>query len=259
MHRARKRFGQNFLVDPTIIQSLVSAINPKNTDNIIEIGPGLGALTKPLLTKVDRLEVVELDRDLIDQLEQLNSNDKTVIVHQHDALKYDFSNKDKPRRIVGNLPYNISTPLIFHLLDQLPSIVDMHFMLQKEVVDRICAPSGSRNFGRLSAMVQSKCVTQQLMEVPAKSFSPAPKVTSAFIRLTPHHQRIVPIELETTFKIIVQKCFSQPRKTLTNNLRETISSNEIAASGIDPSIRPQQLTLDNLLTLSNISKNKPSL
>ncbi len=256
MHRARKRFGQNFLVDPTIIQSLVSAIAPKNADNILEIGPGLGALTRPLLTKVDHLEVVELDRDLIEQLEQLNSNEKTVTVHQHDALKFDFSSTDKPRRIVGNLPYNISTPLIFHLLDQLPSIIDMHFMLQKEVVDRICTPSGNRNFGRLSAMVQSKCVAQQLIEVPAKSFSPAPKVTSAFIRLTPHRQPFVPTELETTFKIIVQKCFSQPRKTLANNLRDTISSEEITAIGIDPSMRPQQLTLDNLLTLSKISKNQ---
>jgi 16S rRNA (adenine1518-N6/adenine1519-N6)-dimethyltransferase len=255
MHRARKRFGQNFLVDPTIIQSLVSAIAPKSADNILEIGPGLGALTKPLLTKVDRLEVVELDRDLIDQLEQLNSQKKTVTVHQHDALKFNFSSPNNPRRIVGNLPYNISTPLIFHLLEQLPSVIDMHFMLQKEVVDRICAASGSRNFGRLSAMVQSKCTTQKLIDVPAASFSPAPKVSSAFIRLTPHSQPLVPIELEVKFKIVVQQCFSQPRKTLTNNLREIISNDEIKTAGIDPSIRPQQLTLANLIALANISKN----
>ncbi len=258
MHRARKRFGQNFLVDPTIIQSLVSAIAPKNADNILEIGPGLGALTKPLLAKLDHLEVVELDRDLIKQLQQLNSNEKTVLVHQYDALKFDFSHTEKPRRIVGNLPYNISTPLIFHLLDQLPSIVDMHFMLQKEVVDRICAPSGSRNFGRLSAMVQSKCVTQPLIDVPAESFSPTPKVTSAFVRLTPHSQRFVPVELEAIFKDIVKECFSQPRKTLTNNLRKIISSEEIVSTGIDPSIRPQQLTLDNLLTLAKYSKKQSS-
>ena len=258
MHRARKRFGQNFLVDLTIIQSLVSAIAPKNTDNILEIGPGLGALTKPLLTKIDHLEVVELDRDLIEQLEQLNSKDKTVIVHQHDALKFNFSSPDKPRRIVGNLPYNISTPLIFHLLDQLPSIIDMHFMLQKEVVDRICAPSGGRNFGRLSAMVQSKCVTQSLIDVPAESFSPAPKVTSSFIRLTPHRQRLVPIGFEAEFKTIVQECFSQPRKTLTNNLRKIMPNDAISAVGIDPSIRPQQLTLNNLLALTkHYKKNFP--
>lgn len=256
MHRARKRFGQNFLVDPTIIQSLVSAIAPKNTDNILEIGPGLGALTKPLLTKIDRLEVVELDRDLIEQLEQLNSQEKTVTVHQHDALKFNFTSQDNPRRIVGNLPYNISTPLIFHLLDQLPSIIDMHFMLQKEVVDRICASSGSRNFGRLSAMVQSKCTTQKLIDVPAESFSPAPKVTSAFIRLTPHSQALVPTELDVVFKTIVQQCFAQPRKTLTNNLRKIISNDEIKTAGIDPSIRPQQLTLTNLVALAKISKNQ---
>ena len=257
MHRARKRFGQNFLVDPTIIQSLVSAISPRKTDNILEIGPGLGALTKPLLSKVDRLEVVELDRDLIEQLKQLNSQEKTVIVHQDDALKFDFTDPANPRRIVGNLPYNISTPLIFHLLDQLPSIIDMHFMLQKEVVSRICAPSGSRNFGRLSAMVQSKCVAQQLMDVPANSFSPAPKVTSAFVRLTPHEQRLFSPDLENTFKVVVQKCFSQPRKTLSNNLKDAISHDQMTMIGIDPSIRPQQLTLDNLVALSKIHKNTP--
>jgi 16S rRNA (adenine1518-N6/adenine1519-N6)-dimethyltransferase len=257
MHRARKRFGQNFLVDPTVIQSLISAIAPKNADNILEIGPGLGALTKPLLTKIDRLEVIELDRDLIQQLQQLNSKEKTVIVHQHDALKFDFSSSAIQRRIVGNLPYNISTPLIFHLLDQLPSIVDMHFMLQKEVVDRICAQSGSRNFGRLSAMVQSKCFTQSLIDVPAESFSPTPKVTSAFIRLTPHSQRLVPAEIEAAFKTIVKECFSQPRKTLTNNLRNIINSDEITAAGIDPSIRPQQLTLKNLLALAKHIKDHP--
>ncbi len=257
MHRARKRFGQNFLVDPTIIQSLVSAISPRKTDNILEIGPGLGALTKPLLNKVDRLEVVELDRDLIAQLKQLNSQEKNVIVHQDDALKFDFTAPDNPRRIVGNLPYNISTPLIFHLLDQLSSIIDMHFMLQKEVVNRICAPSGSRNFGRLSAMVQSKCVAQQLMDVPANSFSPAPKVTSAFVRLTPHEQRLFSPDLENTFKVVVQKCFSQPRKTLSNNLKDAISHDQMTMIGIDPSIRPQQLTLDNLVALSKIHKNTP--
>ncbi|MDW3095648.1 MAG: 16S rRNA (adenine(1518)-N(6)/adenine(1519)-N(6))-dimethyltransferase RsmA [Gammaproteobacteria bacterium] len=254
MHRARKRFGQNFLVDPTIIQSLVSAIAPKSDDNILEIGPGLGALTTPLLSKLNHLEVVELDRDLIQQLQKLNSADKTIIVHQHDALKFDFSRSESPRRIVGNLPYNISTPLIFHLLDNLPSIVDMHFMLQKEVVDRICAPSGSRDFGRLSAMVQSKCSAQALIDVPAQSFSPAPKVMSAFIRLTPHRKAIVAAELESNYKAIVQQCFSQPRKTLVNNLKKTFTADEIISAGIDPTMRPQQLTINNLLTLAEIDQ-----
>ena len=255
MHRARKRFGQNFLVDPTIIQSLVSAIAPKSNDNILEIGPGLGALTKPLLSKLNHLEVVELDRDLIQQLQQLNSIDKTIVVHQHDALKFDFSRPENPRRIVGNLPYNISTPLIFHLLDNLPSIIDMHFMLQKEVVNRICAPSGSRNFGRLSAMVQSKCSTQALIDVPAQSFSPAPKVMSAFIRLTPHSKNIIPTALEANFKMIVQQCFSQPRKTLINNLKKTFTADEIISAGIDPTMRPQQLSISNLITLAEIDQN----
>lgn len=254
MHRARKRFGQNFLVDPIIIQSLVSAIAPKSDDDILEIGPGLGALTRPLLSKVDQLEVVELDRDLIQQLQQLNSTDKTIVVHQCDALKFNFSCPEKPRRVVGNLPYNISTPLIFYLLDNLSSIIDMHFMLQKEVVDKICAPSGSRNFGRLSAMVQSKCTTQALIDVPAQSFSPAPKIMSAFIRLTPHPNALIPIELEANFKAIVQQCFSQPRKTLVNNLKKTLTASEIASADIDPTIRPQQLTLNNLITLAQINQ-----
>ncbi len=254
MHRARKRFGQNFLVDPTIIQSLVSAIAPNRDDRILEIGPGLGALTKPLLSKLDHLEVVELDRDLIHQLQQFNTPDKTLVVHQHDALKFDFSSPKNPRRIVGNLPYNISTPLIFHLLENSSSIVDMHFMLQKEVVDRICASSGSRNFGRLSAMVQSKCTTQALIDVPPQCFSPAPKVSSAFIRLTPHPQAIVPKELESNYKAIVQQCFSQPRKTLANNLRKTFTTDEIITVGIDPTMRPQQLTINNLISLAGIDQ-----
>ncbi len=250
MHRARKRFGQNFLVNPTIIRSLVLAIAPKSTDKILEIGPGLGALTKPLLSKVDHLEVVELDRDLIEQLHQLNTANKTVVVHAQDALKFDFTSPDQPRRIVGNLPYNISTPLIFHLLDQLPSITDMHFMLQKEVVDRISAHRGNRNFGRLSAMVQSKCIVQPLLNVPAESFSPAPKVMSAFIRLQPHPQPLVPTELESDYKNIVQACFSQPRKTLSNNLKKILSADQIKAIGLDPGIRPQDLCINDLITLA---------
>jgi 16S rRNA (adenine1518-N6/adenine1519-N6)-dimethyltransferase len=256
MHRPRKRFGQNFLVNPATIQSLVTAIAPRKTDDILEIGPGLGALTNPLLDKLDRLEVVEFDRDLIAHLQQLNTPDKQLIIHQCDALKFDFSNSQTPRRIVGNLPYNISTPLIFHLLDQLDSIIDMHFMLQKEVVERICAPSGSRNFGRLSAMVQSKCTAQLLIEVPAESFSPAPKVTSAFLRLTPHENRMVPLVFEASFKEIVQQCFSQPRKTITNNLKKHFTNEEVKAAGIDPAKRPQQLQLEELLVLAEMNQAK---
>jgi len=254
MHRARKRFGQNFLIDSSIIQSLVTAIAPQPTDKIIEIGPGLGALTKPLIDKVGHLEVVELDRDLISQLEHLKHHADKLTIHEADALKFDFSHTENPRRIVGNLPYNISTPLIFHLLDQINSITDMHFMLQNEVVNRICAHTGDRNFGRLSIMVQVKCTAQKLIHVPAESFSPVPKIESAFIRLTPLKQSLVPKQLEQHFKHIVQTCFSQPRKTVNNNLKKILSQNEIIDAGIDPNSRPQQLTLQNLLALTRLSQ-----
>ena len=255
MHRARKRFGQNFLVDPNIIESLVTAIDPHKSDNILEIGPGLGALTKPLIDRVDHLEVIELDRDLISHLEALNNVTNKLIIHQTDALKFDFSRSNEPRRIVGNLPYNISTPLIFHLLDHIDSIIDMHFMLQKEVVDRICATTGARNFGRLSVMVQAKCQTQNLVHVPAESFSPAPKVESAFIRLTPHKQALVPHELENQFKQIVQACFTHPRKTINNNLKNILTQDMIIRAGINPTDRPQQLSIENLLTLTKLSQS----
>lgn len=253
MHRARRRFGQNFLIDPDIIQAIVSVIAPCNTDKIIEIGPGLGALTKPLLNKVEHLEVIELDRDLIRNLETLNNENNKVTIYSVDALKFDFSCTDQPRRIVGNLPYNISTPLIFHLLDKLDCIIDMHFMLQREVVDRICAVTGDRNFGRLSVMVQAKCLTQNLIPVSAKSFSPIPKVESAFLRLIPHKIPLVPIELESQFKNTVRACFAQPRKTIANNLKNILSHDQISNANIDPAIRPQNLTLENLLTITKLN------
>ena len=256
MHRPRKRFGQNFLIDPTAIQSLVSAINPIQSEYILEIGPGLGALTKPLLSQLNRLEVIELDRDLIGHLENLSTQDQHLIIHHIDALKFDFSDTQHPRRIVGNLPYNISTPLIFHLLDQLSFIIDMHFMLQKEVAEKICAKSGNRNFGRLSAMVQSKCSTELLLQIPSESFSPAPKVDSAFLRLTPLKKQIVPEELLLTFQDIVKKCFSQPRKTIANNLKNEIHQEIIKSNGIDPSIRPQQLQIEQLVLLAKLKKNQ---
>ena len=252
MHKARKRFGQNFLVDENIIQSLISAISPKPNDKILEIGPGLGALTLPLADKLTQLEVVELDRDLIARLETVNKQIHKLTIHEADALKFNFSQSQHPRRIVGNLPYNISTPLIFHLLDNLSSIIDMHFMLQKEVVEKICAVSGDRNFGRLSAMVQIRCIVQQLIDVPAESFSPAPKVASSFIRLTPRSKTILPENLEDQFKQVVHACFSQPRKTISNNLKNIFSQDQIIQAGINPSDRPQQLTLENLLNLSKI-------
>lgn len=223
------------------------------SDNIIEIGPGLGALTKPLLNKVDRIEVVELDRDLIHELNNLSEQENKLTVHQADALEFDFSQSPFPRRVVGNLPYNISTPLIFHLLEHIGSVIDMHFMLQNEVVDRICARNGDRNYGRLSVMVQVQCETQKLIHVPAESFSPAPKVESAFIRLTPREQPLVPESIQPQFKKMVQTCFTQPRKTINNNLKDTLEQDEIIKAGIDPSLRPQNLSIENLIALTHQS------
>ena len=252
-HRPRKRFGQNFLIDSNIIQSLVTAINPKSSDNILEIGPGLGALTKPLLNMVEELEVIEFDRDLINELKNINNLTGKLTIHEFDALKFNFSQTKHCRRIVGNLPYNISTPLIFHLLDHIESIKDMHFMLQNEVVERMCADIGNRNYGRLSIMVQIHCKAQKLIHVPPESFSPAPKVESAFVRLSPHDHSLVPKDLLTQFKSIVKTCFSQPRKTINNNLKKVLTHEEIIAAGVNPSNRPQLLSIENLIALTKMS------
>ena len=249
MHRPRKRFGQNFLVDPNTIEKLISAINPKSTDHMLEIGPGLGALTIPLLEKLDALEVVEIDRDLITNLETLKAQGYNLTIHQSDALKFDFSQTDSPRRIVGNLPYNISTPLIFHLIEHLDSIQDMHFMLQKEVVDRICAQSGDRNFGRLSVMVQVKCAATNLFEIAPDKFDPEPKVTSAFIRLQANKQLLIPSELEAKFSEIVRHVFSQPRKTLANNLKKIFTTSQLEELNINPTIRPQNIKIEEVIKL----------
>ena len=254
MHRPRKRFGQNFLVDPITINDLVNAIGPKPDDDILEIGPGLGALTKPLLSKINQLEVVEIDRDLIQQLEKLNTDKQHLIIHQCDALKFDFSADKKIRRIVGNLPYNISTPLIFHLLDHVEFIQDMHFMLQKEVVERMCANAGNRAYGRLSVMLQTKCEAQMLLKIDADKFSPAPKVTSGFVRLRPLQQSPVPPTLVTTFADIVKTSFSQPRKTLANNLKGLITSEALERIDIDPSVRPQQLDINAFVAIAQTLK-----
>ena len=249
-HKARKRFGQNFLNNDHIIQRLLAAIAVKADDHVLEIGPGLAAMTQPLLAQLSCMEVIELDRDLVADLKKLSSDQHQLIIHQGDALKFDFSTSQYPRRVVGNLPYNISTPLIFHLLNHLENVVDMHFMLQKEVVDKICAVSGDRNFGRLSAMVHSQCQTLSLFEIGPENFSPAPRVNSAFLRLTPHPQPLVPENLKQQFAHIVRLAFAQPRKTLANNLKSHIGSDQIQRIELSPSIRPQNLTISDLVKLA---------
>lgn len=256
-HQAKKRFGQNFLHDKNIIQKIVASMSLKPTDNVLEIGPGLGALTVPLLEKLNALSVVELDRDLIDNLPNLTGAEKLTI-HAQDALKFDIAtcvdsshpNSHPKLRLVGNLPYNISSPLIFHVLSYANIVQDMHFMLQKEVVERLCAPSGSGNYGRLSVMVQAQCKASHLFNVSKHCFNPAPKVESAIVRLTPLAQPAYPIEWANAFEQLVKHAFAQRRKTLRNNLKNTLTAGQIEQAGIDPSTRPETLSIEQFVALT---------
>ncbi|ALP52104.1 rRNA methyltransferase [Candidatus Tenderia electrophaga] len=252
-HRARKRFGQNFLHDPGVIQRIIDAVNPKPDDTLVEIGPGLGALTEQLLAAAGRLHVVELDRDLVARLQQRYAAEPNICIHSADALSFDFRTLGDAHRlrVVGNLPYNISTPLLFHLIDQIDSIRDIHCMLQKEVVDRICAGPGDNNYGRLSVMIQYHCETQHLFDVAASAFQPAPKVDSAILRLTPHAQSPVQVGDKKLFAQLVTQAFSQRRKTLRNSLKSVLSAEQIARVGVDPGARPETLSLDDFARLSD--------
>lgn len=254
-HVARKRFGQNFLHDPTIIGRIISAIHPKPEDHLIEIGPGLGALTEELLSEAGALEAVELDRDLIPVLRTkfFRYEDKFRI-HEADALKFDFATlqtDQRPLRVVGNLPYNISTPLIFHLLSFSGLIQDMHFMLQKEVVDRLAAGPGDANYGRLGIMAQYYCRVDKLFIVPPGAFNPAPKVDSAIVRLTPYEQLPVQAQDVGLLQDVVRTAFGQRRKTLRNNLKPLISGDRLEAIGIDPSQRPERLGLADFVKIAD--------
>ena len=252
-HKARKRFGQNFLHDPLVIQRIVQAINPRPGQRLVEIGPGQGAITLPLLRACGQLEVVELDRDLIQPLAEKTATAGELIIHQQDALRFDFrslANGEK-LRTVGNLPYNISTPLLFHLIAQSDAIQDMHFMLQKEVVDRMAAGPGSGDYGRLSVMVQYHCRVEPLFQVGPGAFKPAPKVNSAFVRLIPWPEPPFPVENIEDLTVLVRQAFSQRRKTLRNALKTLLSEQEIKATGTDPSARPETIGLEQYVALAN--------
>lgn len=254
-HRARKRFGQNFLHDPNVIQRIIHSVSPKPGDNIVEIGPGLGALTELLFAASDNINVVELDRDLVERLQKRFGSNENFHIHSSDALKFDFSQlaSDKKLRIVGNLPYNISTPLLFHLMETVGSVQDIHCMLQKEVVDRICAGPGENNYGRLSIMLQYYCQPQHLFNVPREAFEPPPKVESAILRLTPHAQPPITLKDETLFAQLVAQAFSQRRKTLRNSIKPYLSAEQIESVGINPTARPETLSLEEFAKLSNIA------
>ncbi len=251
--RARKRFGQNFLRDESIIRRIVAAIRPREGEQLLEIGPGRGALTAALLARDCKLLAIELDRDLVPLLQQQFGSNPNFALQQGDALQLDIGalGFDKPVRVVGNLPYNISTPLIFHLLRQAGQIADMHFMLQKEVVQRLAAGPGSRAYGRLGIMAQYFCAVESLFEVPPGAFTPAPKVQSAIVRLIPHRVPPHPARSYPLLERVVRTAFNQRRKTLRNALQELISGEQLAALGIDPGARPERLSLADYVHIAN--------
>lgn len=253
-HQARKRFGQNFLHDPGVIERIVRSISPRADDAMVEIGPGLGALTEEILAVNPHLQVVELDRDLIPVLRTKFFNYPDFRIHEADALRFDFSSlvtDGKPLRIVGNLPYNISTPLIFHLLSQSGVVRDMHFMLQKEVVQRMAAGPGENNYGRLGIMTQYFCKVQPLFEVGPGAFKPAPKVDSAIVRLVPHETLPHPAKDHKTLQVVVRTAFNARRKTLRKALGTLVSAEQLQSLGINDGLRPENLSLADFVAIAD--------
>ncbi|MFP4154083.1 MAG: 16S rRNA (adenine(1518)-N(6)/adenine(1519)-N(6))-dimethyltransferase RsmA [Halothiobacillaceae bacterium] len=253
-HRPRKRFGQNFLHDASVIDRIVSTIDPRPGQAVVEIGPGLGALTCPLLARLGQMDVIELDRDVIPRLRDHCGSLGHLRIHEFDALKFDLAALSAARgqrlRVVGNLPYNISSPLLFHLFSQVDSLQDMTFMLQKEVVDRLAAEPGSRDYGRLSVMAQVICRIESLFTVPPGAFNPPPKVDSAIVRLIPHPRPLVDPVTHGHLAAVVRAAFGQRRKTLRNTLKAILPADTMAEIGIDPSRRPETVSLDEFILMA---------
>ncbi len=244
-HFPKKRFGQHFLTDESVIEMLIEAINPHPSHHLIEIGPGQGVLSFPLLEYIDTLDLIEIDRDLVAFL----SKEKRFHIQEADVLMVDFSTYvPKPLRIVGNLPYNISTPLLFHLLQFSKDIQDMHFMLQKEVVDRITAAPGSKTYGRLSVMIQAYATVEALFDVQPEAFSPPPKVDSAVIRLVPLQNPLV--KNHAQFEKLVRQAFSMRRKTLKNNLKGCIPEEMLLQLPVDIHCRPEEISVQKFIQIS---------
>jgi 16S rRNA (adenine1518-N6/adenine1519-N6)-dimethyltransferase len=259
-HVAKKRFGQNFLTDQTIIASLINAINPQKNQTLVEIGPGLGALTKPLLKKIDHLHVVEIDRDIVSWMQTEYAKpsyaSNQITIHNIDALKFDFSKLGNQLRVTGNLPYNISTPILFHLLDNLAHIADMHFMLQKEVVERMVAQPSTPAYGRLSVMLQYHLSMEYLITVPPEAFEPAPKVESAFVRCVPHTSLPFVAKDTALFAKIVMAAFGQRRKTIRNTLKEYMQDEDFVHLSLNPQLRAENLSVKSFVDISNFCSNK---
>lgn len=254
-HLARKRFGQNFLNDQFVIDSIVSAINPKPGQAMVEIGPGLGALTEPVGERMDKMTVIELDRDLAARLQTHPFLAPKLTIYQQDAMTMNFQELSttlgEPLRVFGNLPYNISTPLMFHLFSYTGAIADMHFMLQKEVVNRLVAGPNSKAYGRLSVMAQYYCQVIPVLEVPPTAFTPAPKVDSAVVRLVPHTTPPYPVKEVRVLSRITTEAFNQRRKTIRNSLGNLFSVEVLTSLGIDPGARAENISVAQYCQLAN--------
>jgi 16S rRNA (adenine1518-N6/adenine1519-N6)-dimethyltransferase len=252
-HRPRKRFGQNFLTDQTVLERMARVISPASYAAVIEIGPGKGALTKFLIAQAQRLDVIEIDRDLA-QLLRDTFTATHFSVHEADVLQFDFDTllqQPKPVCVVGNLPYNISTPLLFKLFTYSQSINSAYFLLQKEVVDRLCAQPGSKQYGRLTVMAEYFCSAERQFDVPPSSFSPPPKVNSSFVRLTPHHSGKYQVNDYEAFAVVVRDAFNHRRKTLKRIFKRLVTDQQWAAIEIDGSARPENLSIQDFIRLSN--------
>ena len=251
-HIPRKRFGQNFLKDVSVLDAIINAIAPQKNDIMAEIGPGMGAMTERLLPKLNALHAIELDRDLVTYLNDKFKN-KPLTIHQGDALSFDFGSlltePGQKLRVVGNLPYNISTPLLFHLMDFADQIIDQHFMLQKEVVERMAAAPGSKAYGRLSIMLQWRYDIDMLFTVPPEAFNPAPKVDSAIVRMIPK-ENPASCSPENLGKVVTQ-AFSQRRKVIRNTLSPLFTTAQLENLGIDPAKRPEEIGIAQFIELSN--------
>lgn len=250
-HIPRKRFGQNFLHDKSYIERIINSLNIPESESIVEIGPGQGALTFPLLQQYENLSVIELDRDLVAKLEEQGKQYGNLSIYNEDALKFDFTKlNQKPLHVVGNLPYNISTPILFHLFSHLDLIVSMTFMLQKEVVDRLAAEVNDSNYSRLSVMAQYYCEVEKLFDVPPGAFFPPPKVMSSVVSLHPKALSSPP-EITNLFSKVVKQAFSQRRKVLKTNLKQWLSTNDFEALELNPSSRAQELSVDDYIVITN--------
>lgn len=250
-HRAKKRFGQHFLTDPGVIDEILRAVHATGDDVVVEIGPGQGAITRALASSAGHLHAIELDRDLAAKLRQQYDEQTNVTIHEGDALQFDFAALGKELRIVGNLPYNISTPLLFHLLKFRDRILDMHFMLQKEVVDRMAASPGSKAYGRLGIMLGCHLHVEPLFDVDRSAFDPPPDVTSAVVRLDPLPAGIFDIRDPALLSTVVTAAFMMRRKTIRNALREHANDDDFAAVDIDPGLRAEQISIDKYVKLGN--------